>query len=68
MRSIRSSRKSRWKDEHGVQFLVYRSAEEDASVDAIIKDEDDLVDTKVYSRIVGVKPATATFEKNICRG
>jgi len=50
----------------GFQFLVYRSAEEDASVDAIIKDETIWLTQKSMAELFGVKvPAISKHLKNI---
>ena len=50
----------------GFQFLVYRSAEEDASVNAVIKDETIWLTQKSMAELFGVQiPAISKHLKNI---
>ena len=43
--------------ENNFQFLIYRSAEEDVSVNAIVKDESIWLTQKGMAELFGVQPA-----------
>ena len=43
--------------ENSFQFLIYRSAEEDVSVNAIVKDESVWLTQKGMAKLFGVQPA-----------
>ena len=52
--------------EKNFQFLIYRSAEEDVSVNAIVKDESIWLSQQGMAELLGVqKPAISKHLKNI---
>ena len=52
--------------ENNFQFLIYRSAEEDVSVNAIVKDESIWLSQQGMAELLGVqKPAISKHLKNI---
>ena len=43
--------------ENNFQFLIYRSAEEDVSINAVVKDESIWLTQKGMAKLFGVQPA-----------